>query len=147
MISLSIFNRNSHSTEPFWYKCYCGKLDRCTCKEMCCMFNISILIVMTTMLAISSLNSATVVTRTMSYFPACYALCWIDVRQVLPYPCFIRTGDHSDIPSAVNMMTSSNGNIFRVIGHSCGEFTGPRWIPHTKASDTERWCFLWSASE
>ena len=28
------------------------------------------------------------------------------------------------------MMTSSNGNIFRVTGHLCGEFTGPRWIPH-----------------
>ena len=27
----------------------------------------------------------------------------------------------------------------------CGEFTGPRWIPHTKASDAELWCFLWSA--
>ena len=26
-------------------------------------------------------------------------------------------------------MTSSNGNIFRVTGHWCGEFTGPRWIP------------------
>ena len=31
------------------------------------------------------------------------------------------------------MMTSSNGNIFRVTGHLCGEFTGPRWIPRTKA--------------
>ena len=30
-------------------------------------------------------------------------------------------------------MTSSNGNIFRVNGHFCGEFTGPRWIPRTKA--------------
>ena len=28
----------------------------------------------------------------------------------------------------VNMMTSSNGNIFRVTGHLCREFTGPRWI-------------------
>ena len=45
------------------------------------------------------------------------------------------------------MMTSSNGNIFRVTGHLCGEFTGPRWIPHTKVSDAELWCFLWSASE
>ena len=45
------------------------------------------------------------------------------------------------------MMTSSNGNIFRVTGHLGGEFTGPRWIPHTKASDAELWCFLWSASE
>ena len=35
------------------------------------------------------------------------------------------------------MMTSSNGNIFRVTGHLCGEFTGHRWIPRTKASDTE----------
>ena len=42
------------------------------------------------------------------------------------------------------MMTSSNGNIFRVTGPLCGEFTGPRWIPHTKASDAELGCFLWS---
>ena len=40
------------------------------------------------------------------------------------------------------MMTSSNGNIFRVTGHLCGEFTGPRWIPRTKASDAGLWCFL-----
>ena len=39
------------------------------------------------------------------------------------------------------MMTSSNGNIFRVTGHLCGEFTrtkasdAERWIPRTKASD------------
>ena len=39
------------------------------------------------------------------------------------------------------MMTSSNGNIFCVTGHLCGEFTGPRWIPHTKTSDAELWCF------
>ena len=45
------------------------------------------------------------------------------------------------------MMTSWNGNIFHVTGHLCGEFTGPRWIPRTKASDAELWCFLWSASE
>ena len=46
-----------------------------------------------------------------------------------------------------DIMTSSNGNIFRVTGHLCGEFTGPRWIPHTKASDAELWCLLWSAPE
>ena len=45
------------------------------------------------------------------------------------------------------MMTSSNGNIFRVTGHLCGEFTGHRWIPRTKASDAELWYFLWSATE
>ena len=31
-----------------------------------------------------------------------------------------------------HMMTSSNGSIFRVTGHLCGEFTGHRWIPRTK---------------
>ena len=46
-----------------------------------------------------------------------------------------------------NMMTSSKGIIFRVTGHLCGEFTGHRWIPRTKASDAEFWCFLWSAPE
>ena len=30
---------------------------------------------------------------------------------------------------SIFMMTSSNGNIFRVTGHLCGEFTGHRWIP------------------
>ena len=43
----------------------------------------------------------------------------------------------------MDMMTSSNGNIFRVTGHLCGKFTGPRWISRTKASDAELWCFLW----
>ena len=45
-----------------------------------------------------------------------------------------------------SMMTSPKGNIFHVTGHLCGEFTGPLWIPNTKASDAELWCFLWSAS-
>ena len=36
-----------------------------------------------------------------------------------------------------SMMTSPNGNIFRVIGLSCGEFTG----------DAEIWCFLRSPPE
>ena len=34
------------------------------------------------------------------------------------------------------MMTSSNGNIFRITGPLCREFPGHRWIPLTKASDT-----------
>ena len=33
------------------------------------------------------------------------------------------------------MRTSSNGNIFRVAGPLCGEFTGHRWIPHKG-----QWC-------
>ena len=45
------------------------------------------------------------------------------------------------------MMTSSNGNIFRVTGPLRREFTGHRWIPRTKASDAELWRFLWSVPE
>ena len=42
------------------------------------------------------------------------------------------------------MMTSSNGNIFRVTGPLLGEPTVLRWIPLTKGSDADLWCFLWS---
>ena len=42
----------------------------------------------------------------------------------------------------LSMMTSSNGNIFRVTGHLCEEFTGHGWIPRKKASDAELWYFL-----
>ena len=41
------------------------------------------------------------------------------------------------------MMTSSNGNIFRVTGPWCGEFIGDRWIHLTKASDAEFWCVFY----
>ena len=46
-------------------------------------------------------------------------------------------------------MMSSNGNISRVqvAGPLCGEFTGHRWIPCTKASDADLWCFLSSVPE
>ena len=44
-------------------------------------------------------------------------------------------------------MTSSNENIFRVIGPLCGEITDHRWIPLIKAGDPELGCFIWSAPE
>ena len=46
------------------------------------------------------------------------------------------------VNSSHPMMTSSNGNIFRVTGPLWGESTGHRWIPLTNASDAELWCFL-----
>ena len=52
-----------------------------------------------------------------------------------------------NFPRPVYCLPWWTSNIFRVTGHLCGEFTGPRWIPHTKASDADLWCFLWSASE
>ena len=45
------------------------------------------------------------------------------------------------------MVTSYIGNIFRLTGPLCREFTGHQWIPRTKASDAELWCFLWSKAE
>ena len=56
--------------------------------------------------------------------------------------CFDPESNRHSIQS---MRTSSNGNIVRVTGHLCGEFIGHRWIPRTKTSDAELWCFLWSA--
>ena len=45
------------------------------------------------------------------------------------------------------MMTSSDGNIFRVTGHLCGVFTDHRGIPRTKGSYADLWCFVWSVPE
>ena len=45
------------------------------------------------------------------------------------------------------LMTSSNGNIFRVTGPLCKEFTSHGWISRTKASDAKLWCFHWSVPE
>ena len=35
------------------------------------------------------------------------------------------------------MMTSSNGNIFRVTGHLCGEFTDPHYYLWTTDKDNQ----------
>ena len=75
--------------------------------------------------------------------------------QLLPFPhamatqvlCHVQTIAVITISKSDDMMSSSNGNIFRVTGHLCGEFTGLRWIPRTKASDAELWCFLLSVSK
>ena len=44
-------------------------------------------------------------------------------------------------------MTSSNENIFRVIGPLWRESIGHRWISLTKANEAELWYFLWSEPE
>ena len=46
-------------------------------------------------------------------------------------------------PNFKYVIAPLSGNIFCVTGPLCSEFTGHRW----KASDTERWCFLWSTPE
>ena len=74
---------------------------------------------------------------------------WIfinDCRKYWPTAKGIGGHKHFDIlPFPKAMMTSSNGNIFRVNGPLSGESTSHEWFPLTRASDAELWCFLWSA--
>ena len=65
-------------------------------------------------------------------------MCWMLYHDstICAYS-FVRSGLASE-----TMMTSLNENIFRVTGLLCGEFTGHRSIPLTKASDAELWCFV-----
>ena len=57
-------------------------------------------------------------------------------------PLFCLSFGTSVYLSVCPMMTSSNGNIFRFTGPLCGEFTGHRGIPLTKAGEAELWFFL-----
>ena len=43
---------------------------------------------------------------------------------------------HIHMIHELNMMTSWNGNIFRVTGPLCEEFTGYQWISSTQVSDS-----------
>ena len=55
--------------------------------------------------------------------------CWFMIKMFCGI--HIRTISQEVISSMSSMMASSNGNIFRVTGPLCGEFTGHRWIqPH-----------------
>ena len=63
--------------------------------------------------------------------------------MILGRPIPNTKGQHESVQlEHISMMTSSKGNIFRATDHLCGEFTDTQWIPHTKASDTELWCFF-----
>ena len=83
-------------------------------------------------------------------------------RRVLAYICinmcgdihfmYVWAGQHLyivlvELGDIKCMMTSPNGNIFRVAGPLWGESTGHRWIPHTHANDMKLWYFLWSVPQ
>ena len=55
--------------------------------------------------------------------------------------------NHSNLTVSTFQDDVIKWNIFRVTGPLCGEFAGHRWIPLTKASDTELWYFLGYATE
>ena len=63
----------------------------------------------------------------------CCAL-FLFVVLVMPYLGQIRVNlttffGYPSLALRQSMMTSSNGNIFRITGHLCGEFTGPGEFP------------------
>ena len=76
---------------------------------------------------------------------------WLDYRRIYASLCLNELNlnrenfvqPHHQFNETI--MTSSNGNIFRVTGPLWGESTCHRWIPLAKVSDAELWCFLWSA--
>ena len=95
--------------------------------------------------------SATVSSTETAFLPHFYHACRQHIRmqtQTRPVVCRGRGLSRAAAIHALGlkftrtlcaaiMMTSSNGNIFRVTGHLCGEFPGDRWIPRTKAIDAE----------
>ena len=54
-----------------------------------------------------------------------------DPHTQLPEHVYLHV--HVQFQGTICMNSSSNGNIFCVTGHLCGEFTGHRWISHTKS--------------
>ena len=52
--------------------------------------------------------------------------CGVVPSRAEPSPWW-RTNPHFDEPSHASIIMTSNGNIFRVIGLLCGEFTSDRW--------------------
>ena len=72
------------------------------------------------------------------YLPSQYSS---HLTVIKNHKCDITTTSISSQPMQI-MMTSSNGNIFRVTGHLCGEFTGPRWIPTQRPLARSFDCFF-----
>ena len=92
---------------------------------------------------LKSLAGDVVVIRITMIFYEFVIYKWCSAETERPLHCFYH---HWRLArKRFSMMTSSNGNISCVTGPLCWEFTGHRWIPLTKASDAELWCFLWSA--
>ena len=70
---------------------------------------------------------------TSNYPNQCWPKCMIShgvLRLLSVYvAATLLSNEKTPLRSPLIMMTSSNGNIFRVTGHFCGEFTGPGEFP------------------
>ena len=78
-----------------------------------------------------------------SYIRSFFGFTFLNILYFFKYSC-TNIFHRRSLYTFYFMVTSLNGNIFHITGPLCGEFTGPRWIPRTKASDAELWCFLLS---
>ena len=65
----------------------------------------------------------------------------ITIVVLFEFSCYIESCNYEIWLTQAFMMMSSNGSIFHVTGPLCGEFISDQWIPCTKASDKELWCF------
>ena len=73
---------------------------------------------------------------------------WVGAFSNVRLECALSVPSIRNFANAVGLGKSWwRHQTFRVTGHLWGGFTAPRWIPRTKSSDAEFWCFLWSAPE
>ena len=68
------------------------------------------------------------------------SLLWL---AIFPFRADMTSVDCTDVGDGSHHDDVIKWKIFRVTGHLCGEFTGHRWMPCTKASDAELWCFFY----
>ena len=79
-----------------------------------------------------------------------YILCWMWTNLHVDWDCcYITRRQKLKTNSAMPLYHDDiiKWNTFHITGPLCGVFTGHCWIPLTKASDAELWCFLWSVPE
>ena len=75
--------------------------------------------------------------------------CYIGPRFNDSQPAILPSTD-SDIQSTLELVTHDDVIKWKHVPRNWPFVRGihrSRWIPHTKASDAELWCFIWSASE
>ena len=79
--------------------------------------------------------------RTIKYEPCANFLECVICMNALSHHCFILLP--ADFKVSNNHDDVIKWKHFPRYGPLCGEFIGHRWIPRTKVSDAELWCFLW----
>ena len=77
---------------------------------------------------IATVATVATVAHISSWMPESFSLLPKLSRGMIYKGTWLASDKAKCVDCRIHMMRSSNGNIFRVTGHLCGEFTGPRWI-------------------